>query len=110
MEGSDWTLKPKTMGRDIINDKLIPMKIDIPLAPKDLLHILRCDCKTRCSLKRCTCRKHGLECTLACGEFKGLSCFNSPKPLDDGDDDLMIETNALDILTQETFTIAHFFE
>jgi len=28
--------------------------------------------------KRCTCRKHGLECSVACGGCKGLSCSNSP--------------------------------
>ncbi len=62
----------------------MPVKTDMPPAPKELLRIFRCNCKTGCSSKRCTCRRrHGLECTPACGECKGLSCSNSPKPLDD---------------------------
>ena len=86
-KGETGHLNPKQWYWEIINDQLMPMNTDMLPAPKDLLHIFRCNCKTGCSSKRCTCRKHGLECTPACGECKGLSCSNSPKPLDDGDDD-----------------------
>ena len=86
-KGETGHLNPKQWGWEIINDQLMPMKTDMLPAPKDLLHIFRCNCKTGCSSKRCTCRNHGLECTPACGECKGLSSSNSPKPLDDGDDD-----------------------
>ena len=63
----------------------MPVKTDMPPAPKDLMHIFRCNCKTGCESRRCTCKKHGLQCTPACGECKGLSCSNSPKPFSESD-------------------------
>ena len=33
-----------------------------------------------------TCRNHGLECSLACGECKGLQCSNSSNSIDDEQD------------------------
>jgi len=81
--GKSGHLDPKDWGWEITNDQLMPVKTDMPPAPKELLRIFRCNCKTGCSSKRCTCRRHGLECTPACGECKGMSCSNSPKPLDD---------------------------
>ena len=66
----------------------MPIKTDMPPAPKDLLNIFRCNCKTGCSTKRCTCRRHALECTPACGECRGLSCSNLPQHVDSDDNDI----------------------
>ena len=57
--------------------RLEPRQTDLPPAPEDLLKVIRCNCKKDCSSMRCTCRKHGLECSMACGHCKGLSCSNS---------------------------------
>ncbi|KAK3803138.1 hypothetical protein RRG08_060110 [Elysia crispata] len=46
-----------------------------------IFHPLQNFCrKSDCRSKRCTYRKHGLKCSLACGECKGISLFNSPSP------------------------------
>ena len=63
-KGETGHINPKQWGCEINNDQLIPMKTDVSPAPKDL-HIFMCNCKIACSSKRCTCRKHGLECTFA---------------------------------------------
>lgn len=86
--GETGHLDPEEWGWEIINHQLMPVKTDMPPAPKDLLRMFRCNCKTGCSSRRCTCKKHGFECTPACGECKGLSCSNSSKPMNDSDDDL----------------------
>jgi len=31
-----------------------------------------------CSSRRCSCKKHGLDCSSACGECRGVGCSNSP--------------------------------
>lgn len=61
-----------------VNNQLLPITTDLPPAPAELLKIIRCNCKTDCDSKRCSCRKHGLDCSPACGECHGLHCSNSP--------------------------------
>ena len=41
--------------------------LEVVYAPNAVVHMLS---------RSCTCRIHGLECSLACGECKGLSCLN----------------------------------
>jgi hypothetical protein len=53
----------------MINGKMLPVMMD--LAP-----LLKNNCKTGCG-GRCSCRRNGLECNVACGECKGVSCTNS---------------------------------
>ena len=47
--------------------QLIPVMSDRPVAPEALLHIIRCNCSSDCSSRRCSCRKNGLDCSPACG-------------------------------------------
>ncbi|CAG2240639.1 unnamed protein product [Mytilus edulis] len=79
----EWTeetnLNPLDWGWSITNDRLTPIKTTLPAAPDKLLNIIRCKCKTNCDTRRCTCRKHGLECTIACSECKGHLCTNAEK-------------------------------
>ena len=44
-------------------------------APTDLLEMVRCNCKAGCNTQRCTCRKHGFECSTGCGHCSGV-CRN----------------------------------
>ena len=70
--------------------KLLPFTTDKAPAPKNLLKIIRCKCKGKCNKGHCTCRKHGLLCSYACGTCKGLSCDNREEIdffLDESDDD-----------------------
>ena len=46
---------------------------DLPPALAELLKVIQCDCTTDCTSARCTCRKNGLKCTLACGHCQGTS-------------------------------------
>ena len=70
---------------------LLPIMTHLPPAPQALLQIVRCNCSTDCSSLRCTCRKHNLECSTACGQCRGSGCTNSVQPNDceseDDDDD-----------------------
>ena len=59
------------------NNRLQPVKMCLPPAPSNLLKIIRCNCKTHCDTKRCSCRKHGISCSICCGECRGVSCSNS---------------------------------
>ncbi|KAK7111484.1 hypothetical protein V1264_011106 [Littorina saxatilis] len=68
--------------------QLEPRTTDLPPAPEALLRVVRCNCKKDCQSKRCTCRKHGLVCSVACGGCKGLSCTNSPS-FEELDSDLL---------------------
>ena len=78
----DNTLLPTQWGWQVTRNMLHPMKTDMPPAPMRLLKIIKCNCKSNCDSKRCSCRKHGLECSVGCGECKGNQCTNSPRPME----------------------------
>ncbi|WAR05756.1 hypothetical protein MAR_021125 [Mya arenaria] len=65
------------------DNKFVPVKCDYPTAPERLLKIIRCSCKGNCDTRRCTCRRHGLMCSMGCGECQGVSCSNSGTIADD---------------------------
>ena len=71
------TLKPENWGWKLTAGKLPPVRADLPPAHASLLEVVGCNCRTDCSTQKCTCRKHGLDCSPACGECKGHSCTNS---------------------------------
>ena len=56
---------------------MMPVKTKNPPAPEKHLSSIRCICKTNCETRRCSCRKHGLECNISCGECRGQNCLNS---------------------------------
>lgn len=70
-------ITPEDWGWELAKDLLMPVKTDLPPAPEKLLQIIRCNCKQNCDTKRCSCRKHGLDCSVGCGECRGVSCSNS---------------------------------
>lgn len=70
MELSNW-------GWAIDNGKCLPLKTTLLPAPEELLKIIRCKCKSNCDTNRCTCKKHGLECSIGCSECMGVNCQNS---------------------------------
>ncbi|GFO21794.1 hypothetical protein PoB_004829900 [Plakobranchus ocellatus] len=90
LQVQDWIdttcdLQPEMWGWQLSSRRLDPCITDLPPAPELLLKMIWCNCKSDCRSKRCTCRKHGLECSLASGECKGIDCLNSPssEPLAD---------------------------
>eukprot|EP00745_Piridium_sociabile_P030469 TRINITY_DN50548_c0_g2_i3.p1 TRINITY_DN50548_c0_g2~~TRINITY_DN50548_c0_g2_i3.p1 ORF type:complete len:545 (+),score=119.14 TRINITY_DN50548_c0_g2_i3:414-2048(+) len=70
-------LEPQDWGWEVQNGVMFPVLNDIDVAPEALLHVVRCNCVTECQTARCTCRKHGLVCSVACGQCRGQSCTNS---------------------------------
>lgn len=77
--GEEGSLKPEEWGWVQAQDRLEPKTTDLPAAPEALLKVVRCNCKTDCNTRRCTCKKHGLDCSGACGECRGVGCTNSPE-------------------------------
>ena len=73
----DNTLQPKDWGWSLVQNRLLPKKTDLPAAPDNLLKMVKCSCKQNCDTKRCTCRKHGLDCSIGCSECRGMSCTNT---------------------------------
>lgn len=67
---------PKNWGWKEVQGCLRPHMTDLATAPEELLRVIKCNCKGDCNSRKCTCRKHGLDCTIACGECKGISCIN----------------------------------
>ena len=64
-------------GWNVDDQQVTPVMTSKPPAPAALLQIVRCNCQTDCSSRRCTCRRHGLEWSPACGQCKGTGCTNS---------------------------------
>ena len=74
----DCNLNPEDWGWRVHDDRFEPCMADLPPAPDALLQIIRCSCKTDCDSRRCSCKKHGLACSIACGNCRGVTCANSP--------------------------------
>uniref|UniRef100_UPI00358E1706 uncharacterized protein n=1 Tax=Myxine glutinosa TaxID=7769 RepID=UPI00358E1706 len=50
--------------------------------------MIHCNCSGGCKTQRCTCRKHGLECTSACGHCQDGNCDNmTNEPVTEEDDE-----------------------
>ena len=79
-------MAPLEWGWIITGDKMFPIYTNRAPAPEDLLHLIRCTCKTDCLTRRCSCRLYGLSCTAACAHCKGESCFNSASHEEEVDD------------------------
>jgi len=79
--------EPCDWGWRVVDSKMLPIMMDRDAAPKVLLEMIRCGCKSGCSSKMCSCRKHGLQCSTACGACKGTGCTNSGDMQEDSSDD-----------------------
>ena len=69
---TDW-------GWAVENGECVPVRCSLPPAPEEPLKTIYCKCKTACDTRRCTCKKHGLECSVACAECHGSTCCNSSR-------------------------------
>jgi hypothetical protein len=90
-KGSGVAISPTEWGCSESNGGLVPVQTNLPPAPQELLRVIRCNCKSDCSGPRCTCKKHDVECSPACGNCRGSGCSNSNRLLLDEDD----ENNAM---------------
>ena len=80
-------LPPEDWGWMIHENTMFPVSTKLHPAPAYLLEAIKCNCKSGCNTRRCGCRKFGLNCSLACGECKGISCSNSSQVDIDADSD-----------------------
>ena len=65
---------------------LLLIMTDLQPAPQKLLEVVRCGCKYTCNTMRCSCRKHGVTCSTACSDFRGV-CANTPNDIDSESDE-----------------------
>ena len=87
-KGAGDGLLPEEWGWKESEEMSVPVTTDLLPAPDDLLHIIRCNCHTDCGTMRCSCKKHGIACSIVCGNCKGSDCMNSTPNEDDSDDDI----------------------
>lgn len=74
-KGEEDRVPPENWGWHVSDGKMMPIMTDLPAAPQELLEIIRCNCKSGCHTMRCTCKKNGMDCSMACGECRGV-CAN----------------------------------
>ena len=74
---SECDLLPEEWGWTQSETGLHPIATNQPPAPAELLKIIRCNCTTDCASARCSCQKHGMKCSMACGQCHGTSCSNA---------------------------------
>ena len=72
-------------GGKVVDGKLAVDWISEAPAPKYVLALVACGCRTDCSTRRCQCRAHGLVCTDACSCVK--TCTNCENDVDDDDEE-----------------------
>jgi hypothetical protein len=80
--GNQEKFLPEEWGWHYGNCRLQPTRSILPPAPEHLLKIIKCNCRHGCDSKRCACKRHGLECSAACGDCRGVSCSNAGLPTD----------------------------
>ena len=74
------SIKAYEWGWTMSNAQMQPEYTDLGYAPDELLSQIHCKCKKTYLTLRCTCRKHGLICTPACGQCLDISSKNSERP------------------------------
>ena len=64
---------------------LLQIMTDLQPAPHKFLEVVRCGCKYACNTLRRSCRKHGMTCSTAYPECRGV-CANTPNDIDSESD------------------------
>ena len=85
-KGSADELHPTDWGWQECDEGFVPIQTSLPPAPEHLLKVIRCNCQTDCSTLKCTCKRHNIECTPACGNCRGSGCTNTFHDNDEDDD------------------------
>ena len=71
-------MEPTEWGWKADGNSLVPVMMDKCPAPELLLRMIHCNCSLGCNTSRCTCRKHGMECTSAWGHCQDSKCDHLP--------------------------------
>ena len=66
---------------------LRPVQTDVDVTREFLLKVICCQCKVTakdpCASNRCSCRKSGISCVIACTNCRDTECCNSNTAADD---------------------------
>ncbi|XP_041368125.1 uncharacterized protein LOC121382658 [Gigantopelta aegis] len=82
--GTSEGMDPTEWGWDVHCERLVPIMMDKSPAPDILLQMIHCNCSAGCNTLRCSCRKHGMDFTSACGRCQDSNCDNmSQEPISD---------------------------
>ena len=101
-------LKPEEWGWKVVDGQYLPIFTDCDPAPKDLMDVVKCKCKTDtkrpCSSQLCSCVKHGVPCLAACKHCNGAQCANAGETVGVEDGDILEDYDDLesDIYTEDT--------
>ena len=79
-------LPPEDWGWKFSEGKLLPIMTDLQPAPQKFLEVVRCGCRSGCSSTRCSCKKHGMPCSSACSECRGV-CANMLNDVESDEDE-----------------------
>ena len=79
----DCSLQAEVWGWNLLDTGYFPRSTDLPPAPGELLKNIRCNCATDCSSGWCSCQKHGMKCSMACGQCRGSACSNASLVVED---------------------------
>ena len=75
-------LDPHLFGWKTVGGALVPQFMLKPPASAELLTYVRCGCKKDgCTNNKCSCVKHGVSCSMACGKCDGVTCSNPQTPV-----------------------------
>jgi 5'-3' exonuclease len=80
------TLNAEDWGWKLSDGTFKPVISDRAPAPQSLLTLVWCACKSGCGTLRCSCRRHGLQCSPACSGCRGICQNNDYDSAEDGDD------------------------
>ena len=79
MSSVDWGWKVRA-------GNLLSIMTNLQPAPQKFLEVVLCGCKYACNTMRCSCRKHGMTCSTACSECRGV-CANTDNGIDSESDE-----------------------
>ena len=77
-------------GWKVEGNKLVPVMTDKSHLehPDELIQMIHCNCLEGCNTLRYTCKRHELECTIACGHCQDGNCDNMKNaPVIDDEDE-----------------------
>lgn len=81
-------MDPLNWGWKREQNQYVPIMTEMNAAPENLLKMIHCNCSTACSTPCCSCRRHGLPCTAACGLCQLESCDNLYNQQESDNDEL----------------------
>ena len=61
------------------HEKYVPVGMDLPPAPEELMKVVHCTCNLDYSKRTCTCQKFQRDFSTACLNYRGLACTKAER-------------------------------